>query len=75
MTVFEALKQAEHEYASLDRSQDHLAPDSDGYIDLGPIVPWILNRTVELCSMPIDHVRARYYSADYEIWYKRHRND
>ena len=70
MTVFEALKQAEHEYVSFDRSQDHLSPDSDGYVNLGPIVPWLLNRAVELCNRPIEQVRVAYYSADYEIWYK-----
>jgi len=49
MTVKEALNQAEHEYARIDRAQDHLAPDSEGYVELGQIVPWIVRRAAVLC--------------------------
>ena len=63
MIVQEALKQAEHEYAQIDRAQDHLAPDSDGYVDLGPIVPWIVRRAAALCGHDVLEVCIKYYTS------------
>ena len=70
MYCFEALKQAEHEYEQFDRAQDHLAPDSDEYVSLGQIVPWILRRASELCGLAYDDIKAKYYSPEYEVWYQ-----
>jgi hypothetical protein len=70
MECFEALKQAEYEYARIDRAQDHLDPDSDGYVNLGPIVPWIIRRASELCGLTYDDVTVKYYSSEYDTWYR-----
>ena len=68
--VFEALRRAEHEYVRVDRAQDYMAPDSDGFVDLGPIVPWICKRAAEVSGVPIDTVRSIYYSSEYAHWHK-----
>ena len=63
MLIVDAIRQAEMEYARLDRAQDHLAPDSVGYVELGPIVPWIVKRAAALAGASIEAVHAAWFAS------------
>jgi hypothetical protein len=62
LSVMDAVQQAEREYARQDHAQDHLAPDSEGYVELGPIVPWIERRASELCGVSTEEIHRIWFA-------------
>lgn len=61
--IMAAVRLAEAAYARMDRMQDHLATDSDDFIELGPIVPWVEQTAAKLSGATVEEVHAVWFAA------------